>query len=126
MDKHYAEYYFAGGFVSETSIKELHKRSSRVALDEMPEKAYGFRLFDRQEVMMDGETLNGKKKNVSGMFIKGRQFSLEEIRAAVGYQLCGREITRTLLSNMETNNWAYVVLCNQGFLPLRQEDTIIA
>jgi len=61
MLKHYVEFFYPGSFFSESSFEEVSHRDFDQIV--MPEGAFAFHFFDREEVEQDGELLTGKCKN---------------------------------------------------------------
>jgi len=115
MIKNYVEFIYAGTFLSESSTEAIGSRNQEIV---MPEGAYGYRLFDRVEHTIDGELLVGKGKNYSAWHYKGEVYDAERVE---------REVPNSsvLLSNMRINGWSKVLKCNQGFIPLRDNDVVI-
>lgn len=62
--------------MSDTSDKSIESREDRV---DIPDHAYGYRFFDREEVDQDGELLGGKNKNHSNWFFLGEIFDKERV-----------------------------------------------
>lgn len=115
----YLEILYPGVMFSETEQKKVLSRDpSKVKI---PNKAYGFRFYDRTEITTaDGELLAGQPKNYSGTFYFGKEMTIDDVR---------REIPNpsTLLSNMRSNGWKKVVKTRLGnFQPLTLEDTVLA
>jgi len=117
MVKQYVEFLYPGALVSETEVKEVKDRDpSRL---EVPEGCFGYRFFDRQEAVVDGETLVGQPRNYSGMTYFGQAMTLAEVKREMPDAL-------TLISNMEGNGWERVVKTRRGnFQPLELEDRVI-
>lgn len=108
MLKHYVEYFYPGVLVSETEVKEISRRDRRCV---KPSKlCYGFQFFDREEVIKDGETLRGNRKNLSGMYyIGGEVLTVEDVEA-----LRPKSQYKILLSNMVNNGWDKVIRTRLG------------
>lgn len=120
MLKHYVEYLYPGIIVSETSVSEIPERDVKKV--ELPDGSFGFRFFDRTVTVVDGETLTGDRKNVSGWHYQGEKMTIEQVKATFGND--GKH--RILISNMENNGYTAVVKTRFGqFLPLNDNDTII-
>lgn len=120
MLKHYVEYLYPGLLVSETSVSEIPERD--VSKVEISDNCFGFRFFDRTVTVVDGETLTGDRKNVSGWHYQGEKMSLEQVKETFG----GDGKHETLIWNMENNGYASVVKTKFGqFIPLSDEDTVI-
>lgn len=114
--KHYIEVFYPGSFFSESSAKEI---SSRDTLPEIGEKAFGYRFFDRESTMQNGEELLGKAKNYSNSFYIGEELS--------AVQAIARHPGNSILkSNIECNGYARLVLTKFGqLLPLEENDVVI-
>jgi len=120
MLKHYVEYLYPGIIVSETSVNEIPERD--VSKVDIPANCFGFRFFDRTVTVMDGETLTGDMKNVSGWHYQGEKMTLEQVKATYGND--GEH--NILISNMENYGYAAIVKTKFGqFFPVRDGDTII-
>lgn len=120
MLKHYVEYLYPGIIVSETSVSEIPERD--VSKVEVSGNCFGFRFFDRTVTVVDGETLTGDRKNVSGWHYKGEKMTLEQVKATFGND--GKH--DNLIFNMENNGYAAVVKTKFGqFMPLNDNDTVI-
>ncbi len=85
--KHYVEFFFEknlANFCYENSVKKIESRDSEIIL---PENAFAYRIFDRQEAKAkNGEVLKGQPINYSGKFYIGRLISLEEIKKEFPYE----------------------------------------
>lgn len=115
MTKHYVEFYYPGSFFSETDVKPIKSRDAKITL---PERAYAYRIFDREEIKSGRETLVGKPKNYSPRYIKGEKYDLERVKNEVPDSLI-------LQSNMRGNDWKYVIKCRQGFIEPWEGDVIL-
>lgn len=120
MLKHYVEFFYPGSFMSESSAKEVSDRNATVT--EIPQGAYGYRHFSREEVTQDGELLLGKAKDHSPMTYFGEVLTLEQVQAlkpAKNYDI--------LISNMKCNGWDRVVRTVRGnFQPLNEGDKVVS
>jgi hypothetical protein len=117
MLKHYVEFYYPGSFFPETEIREIASRKTKVAA---PENCYGYRLFDREEVMQGKERLAGNAKNFSGMTFFGQTMTVADVAKLAGDH-------SILISNMRCNKWKKVVKTRRGnFQPVQKGDTVIA
>lgn len=120
MLKHFVEYLYPGIIVSETSVEEVAERDVKKV--EVSDSCFGFRFFDRTVSVVDGETLTGDRKNVSGWFYQGERMTLNEVKERFGND---RNYS-ILISNMENNGYDAVVKTRFGqFMPLNKEDTVI-
>ncbi|MCL2354831.1 MAG: hypothetical protein FWC68_02955 [Oscillospiraceae bacterium] len=116
MRRHYVEYFYPGIFLSESSVEEVsHRDFDRIV---MPERAFAFSFFDREEVEQDGETLVGKPKNISPKCYEGKVYTLDEVKKAFPE-------AETLIFNMEANGWERVVKTIRGnWQPLEEGDCV--
>lgn len=120
MLKHYVEYLYPGIIVSETSVKEVAERDVKSV--DLSDGCFGFRFFDRTVTVIDGETLTGDRKNVSGWYYQGEKMTLEQVKATYGSD----RNYRILISNMENNGYGAVVKTKFGqFMPLNDNDTVL-
>ena len=117
MIQTYIEYFYAGIIVSETSTKKV---SSRELPKELPEGSFGFRFFDKTEEKIDGEELIGKPKNYSNChYAKGEILSVEDVKKK-------HPDKRILISNMENNNIARILMTKFGeAIPLEEKDIVL-
>ena len=93
MLKHYVEYRCIGNLVSETQdyVYEIAERDvSKVNIED---DCFGFRFFDRTEMVVDGEILTGDRKNISGWYYIGEKITLEQIKATYGNTECIQNIS---------------------------------
>lgn len=117
MLKHYVEFLHPGIIVTENSSEEVNHQNPD--LIKLPEGAFGFRFYDRQEKKSEGELLVGKPKNHSHWFMQGEVLTLIDVRLSFPDK-------KTLISNMERNKIRRVCKTKFGqFVPLEKEDTII-
>lgn len=118
MTKHYVEFFYPGVFISETSTKEISNRDAKINL---PKGAYGYRIFSREEVVLDGETLYGERKNYSGITYYGKILTLDDVK-----ELEPKDHYEILISNMEINKYDKVVrtICG-NFQPLDKNDVVV-
>jgi hypothetical protein len=93
MLKHYIEFCLPGVIVAETTVRPIASREAKV---EWPKNAFCYRIFDREEVEQNGETLRGEPKNYGPRVIRGEVWPLERIKR----EMPGRE---PLTSNIEHN-----------------------
>lgn len=121
MLKHYVEYLFQSVLTSETSVSEITERDV-INLSKIPDNCVGLRFFDRSATIVDGETLLGNKKNISGWFLRGEKMTLEQIKVAYGSD----SKYETLIWNMENNHWHTAVRTRFGrFMIMESDDKII-
>jgi len=114
--KHYVEFYFPGIIVMESSILKIKSRKEEFKI---PDGAYGYRFFDKEEVKIKGEILEGRRKNWSGTYYFGEVLSLKELKERFPDE-------DTLIHNMEMNDWEQIVRTTRGiFQPFEKGDKII-
>lgn len=117
MLKHYVEFVSPGLLISNMHSELVISRDS--ALITLPRNKYGFRFYDKEEVIQNGEALVGKPKNYSGWFYEGEAFTLEQVE---------REFpsSNILINNMRSNNYSKVVKTRFGqFFPLEKDDIVL-
>ena len=104
---YYAEFYFPGVFVSETSSRRLGKKEPAPNKVRIPKNAYAFRIRSRLEGKADGERVFGQWKKDKVMYY------------APGAQIVAREeLGGVARSNCDNNGWDRVVrACNGGIFP---------
>ena len=118
MQKTYVEILYPGAFVSETEVRPVQSRDPTKV--QAPKNCFGYRFFDREEVVSGDEVLAGKPKNYSGIHYFGRVMTLDEVKAEVPN-------FSTLVNNMQGNKWDKVVRTRCGnFQPFTSLDTIVA
>ena len=119
MQKTYVEILYPGSFLLESSIKPVDSRDP--AKFKAPKGCFGYRFFDREEVVSDDEeVLKGKPKNHSGTYYFGKVMTVDEVKSQV-------PDSGILVTNMQTNGWDRVVKTRCGnFQPLTSSDTIVA
>ena len=115
--EHYIIFYYPGSLVNEEETKLISSRKDKI---EIPKGSFGYRFFDRTEILKNGEMLRGKPKNYSGMHYLGRKMSLAEVKEELPRK-------RILISNMRGNNYKHVVKTIRGnFQPFEKGDKIIS
>ena len=118
MQKTYVEILYPGAFVSGTEVRPVDSRDP--AKFQAPEGCFGYRFFDREEVVSGDEVLAGKPKNYSETHYFGKAMTVDEVKSEVPN-------SRILVSNMQENGWDRVVKTRCGnFQPLTSLDTIVA
>lgn len=116
MLKHYVEFLYPGVFVSESYEREIKSRDN---IKNIPKNCYGYRFFDREEIVINKENLVGKEKNYSGTYYFGESFTLNEVKKLNGNH-------KILIDNMKINNWKKVVKTRIGnFQPLYYNDKVL-
>ena len=120
MVKHYVEYLYPGNIINQTSVSEIPRRI--VKNIKLSDDCIGFRFFDKTETVVDGETLTGKKKNVSGWYYRGEEMTLQQAKESCRKN-CRAEF---LLSSIEDLGYTTIVKTKSGdYLPLKAEDKVI-
>ena len=80
----------------------------------LPEECVKFQLFDREEVVINGEMLTGEEKNKSGWYYIGKKLSAEEVKDT------------HLLQGMKDNMWTGFVSVRAGCIyPLLENDIVL-
>jgi len=80
MIKHYVDFDTPGFILPEREVET--RRPSEVK--DIPKNTYSMTFFDREEVDANGETLRGKKKNVSPRILFGTKYDLKGLEK-LGY-----------------------------------------
>jgi hypothetical protein len=119
MTKHYVEFIYGGMFSDTGAPQEIdHRDSSKITI---PDGACGFRFYDREVSISNGEELRGNIKNPTGWFYKGTKCNLNEVK---NMNTNGRY--DILISNMECNHWDYVCMFDGGYVyPLNKNDVVL-
>ena len=111
MTKHFVRFYFQGVIISETEDREVTNRDIRDIT--VPQHAYGYRFFDKEEVVINGEVLRGSIKNSSEKFIIGTLMTIEEVRKTYP----------TIANEMDYNHITKVVKCPyRWYIPSEDEE----
>lgn len=113
---HYVEFFYPGILTSESSSRPIESREMPV---NPPERAFGYRFFDRVEGTHDGETLVGDRKNFSPSVYIGKEYSAEEYLALPECNAIARD-------NITGNG--YKRLCKTKFgqlIPIDPKDKVI-
>jgi len=116
--KHFVEYFYPGIIVSDSSAEETkHRDYTKI---KVPKEAYGFKFYDREVIVDNGEILKGKSKNHSSMFYHmGQIMTKADVKKRV-------KKNYTLLSNMRINEWEKVIKTKfNQFMPYEKGDVII-
>lgn len=122
--KHYVEFLFPGLVFSDTCVKEVSERDvNKVSKLMRPStNCFGFRFFDKTVTVVDGETLTGEKKNISGWYYWGEKMTLEQVKATYGSD----NNYHNLIKNMVNNGYEAVVKTEScQFIPLLWNDTVL-
>ncbi|MFP4189540.1 MAG: hypothetical protein ACLFSL_00710 [Candidatus Woesearchaeota archaeon] len=91
MQRTYVEILYPGTFFSETEVKPVENRNPTEF--HAPEGCFGYRFFDREEVVYGEKILRGEPKNYSGTYYFGKVMTIDEVRLHVPN-------SSTLISNM--------------------------
>lgn len=116
MLKHYVEYRLN---CEEKITVEIATRN--VEKIEIPDNCLGFRFFDRSVTVINGETLTGDKKNLSGWYYLGEEMTLEQVKETYGDD----KNYKILIFNMENNGYKIVKTKSGKLIPLKENDTVI-
>lgn len=112
----YVEFLYPGIFMADSSTKLLADGEAI----ELPERAVGYRTFERTATTVDGEVLRGANKNVSPWTYAGREMTLDDVRRELPDE-------RILISNMQGNGYDRVVMFPNGqTYQLHAGDTVIS
>lgn len=117
VTKSYVEKSYRGLLFSETSVAEIEERNPMKV--ENDGKMQGFRFYDK-EFVIDGEkTYDGETSNYSNWIYYGKRMSFDEVKKQYG----NNPDYRTLIFNMEANDYNYVCHTQAGsFLPMEEGD----
>ena len=117
MLKHYVEFFYLSSIIPHPICQEIETRTHPIKL---PEGAYAYRYFSREEIEHEGETLYGEKKDYSPKTYYGEILTLEQIKALPGNHWI-------LISNMKSNGWDKIVKTICGNIqPLKKGDIVIS
>lgn len=118
----YAEFFYPGSFVAETSEVQVPDRGIPA---DVPRGAYGVRFFDRVVVTTtagDREVeTRSERLDISGVsYFDARVMTLADVEREMPGE-------RILLDNMRCNRWDRVVRTNRGWMqPFRDGDSVVA
>ena len=116
MIKHYVEFYSPGSFFPETSVREIKSRKFPLTI---PKSCYGYHFFDMEQIEKNGEILNGKRKNNSGMTYFGKEYSIEELERDFPKE-------KILIRNIKGNGYLAAVKTRRGnWQGLTKRDKVI-
>ncbi len=114
----YVEHFFPGVLVSETREESIEERNPE-AID-VPGSAFAFRFYDKTELQLDGEKLDGDRRNTSGMFYpEGEVINADEILDNPD------QYDDTLVANVRTNGYDVVKTRSGNYQPFEDEDELI-
>ena len=120
VTKMYITFYFPGIVVSETSSSEIgHRQIDRITL---PEKAYAFQLWDREDVIDGDKTYYGEASNMSPKYYPGGQLlTADDVRNLPDFT---EQSHGTLVANMRINEYERVIRsCRGNFQPHEEGKT---
>lgn len=113
MTEVYAEFFFPGSFVSESSVRQIADRGS---VGDWPQRAYACRTYELTVTEVDGERVTGKPRDYSPMTFRGEPFTLDKVKQFY-------PDSKILIANMEGNGWNRVVRTLHGqFFPMDAKD----
>lgn len=114
---HYVEFSFAGAIFCECSVEKIAERKAELV--KLPEGAFRYQFFDREEIEVDGEKIFGKRKNESAFTYFGKKYTLEEVKKMFPQE-------ELLIRQMERKGWNQVVqTCIGNWKPLEKGDIVI-
>jgi hypothetical protein len=109
MNKRYATVYYPGVFMSETeTVKVGMKTTAEQVFKEHP-GAFQVQFYTKTEIKQKRETLTSKPKYEDKTYIKGKAWTLAEMKK----NLDPKE-DRILISNVEINRWKGAIQCVTG------------
>ena len=128
MKKHYVIFYSPGSFVAEETRKEIDSWSvpkAKAMAHGIKERhgatPYGFRFVTRER---GGKDFDSKEVKRSGMYyFGGKIWTLAELKAR------NNSKDRTLIWNMDNNNWSKVVINTNSWKwiqPLEKGDRVLS
>lgn len=113
---HYVEWFYPGIIVTETSSEKI---KSRDKLPPVPEHAFGYRFFDREEVKKGKEVLLGTCKNYSPKYYFGEEMTLSQVKDKMPKE-------NILIRNMECNGYKKIVHTQyEQYFPLEKKDKVV-
>lgn len=117
--KHYVTFFYPGAFFAEESTVAVDSRDPAAVA--VPETAFAFEFFDREEADVNGEVLRGAPKNRSGRYYPGgRLMDVADI-------LVFEPNNSILVANMQANQWEHVVRTRAGnYQPFKENDVLVA
>lgn len=105
MLKHYVEFFYTGKFPVGPEEEEIAERNSKLV--KLPEGACGYRFFDREENVIDGETVKDEPYNYSPYIYEGELLTIKDVK-----KLEGRKSLRYKF--MKKNGYQRAVLTKDG------------
>jgi hypothetical protein len=120
VTKTFVEFQYPGLLFAESG--DPHEVSSRNIEDiSIPENATGFKFFDRNEAVIDGQVLKGEIENESGWFYIGQEFAEKDIEA-----INTNGEYNILLDNLRFNDYKTVVKTRFGnWYPVWDKDQVV-
>ena len=118
----YAEVYFPGLIMSESSRKLVENKDPKAFAKKLEKNAFAFRYVQVTEAKVTGEGKAVlKEKYFPGKYLIGKKMTVADIE-----KLKPAESYRILLSNMKINGWDTVVQCRPGnFQDIGKYDVVI-
>ena len=115
--KHYVEFDLPGIFVPESEVRQVKQRD--VVIARPPKNCFAYRFYDRRETVLEGETLTGKRFNISPRYIVGGTWYT---LAALKKHFPNEAI---LISNIEMNDYVGAIKCHTGNWQGRDKSDIL-
>ena len=116
MLKHFVQFAFPGIFDTEYVNEKIAERDPELVT--IPRGAFGYRFFDQEKTVIDGELLLGKPKNYSSFTYFGKVYTLEEVKEKYP------EYT-SLIRNMEDKGSNRVVCTIRGNWQILEKADIV-
>ena len=127
MKKHYVIFYSPGTLVAETTTKEIEKwdivkavKMAEAIEERYGAKPYGFQFSTKKRGFRDFDSKETKRSSM--YYLGGKIYTLEELKAQ------NDPDNRILISNMERNGYARVVINNNSYewtQPLDEGDMVL-
>ena len=119
MLQHYVEFIYPGLIVSNRSTHIIQDRNHLIV--ERQDNSFGFRFFDKEEVIVEGEKLRGVQKNTSvWYYYHGDVYTIDQVKEEFEHE-------KILISNMFNNSIERVLRTKFGqFIPLTNEDIVLS
>lgn len=112
----YAEFFFPGLIVSESSTRKI---ASREDIGPWPDYAYSMRTFAVTVADVDGERVTGKARDYSPTTWRGRAMTLDDVKREMPNE-------RILIENMQGNGWNRICRTATGrCFPMDKDDVAV-
>ena len=105
VTKTFAEKLYPGVFFVDYLREEVHDRNPLQI--ENDGKMIGFKFYDQEFIIDDGDIYDGKTSNYSNYYIFGKRYSLDEIKA-MREESGPNERLDILINNMDSLGYDYV------------------